>query len=47
MAKFPMPVGSPKLTTNKNLNQIFGFVLAKIKSPRNLNHPILPIRDIN
>jgi hypothetical protein len=33
--KYKMPVGIPKITTNKNLNEIFGFVLVKVNAPTN------------
>jgi hypothetical protein len=38
-----MPVGIPFHTYNKNLNEIFGFVRAKIVAPA-INIPVLPCR---
>lgn len=42
MQKYKMPVSKPKLTTNKDINNIFGFVLVKVLTPKNIVHPILP-----
>jgi hypothetical protein len=39
----PMPVGIPVHTFTKNLNEIFGFVRAKIIAPA-INIPVLPCR---
>lgn len=39
----PMPVGEPTYSTNKNLNEIFGFVRATVTSP-NLYNPTLPCK---
>jgi hypothetical protein len=39
----PMPVGIPVHTFSKNLNEIFGFVRAKIITPA-INIPVLPCR---
>lgn len=40
-----MPVGSPILTTEKNLDKIFGICYVKITTPSNIDKPILPFRD--
>lgn len=44
--KNPMPVGNPVVTDNKNLDQLFGFVYAKVKAPceKDLAIPILPVK---
>jgi hypothetical protein len=40
-----MPVGQPRLTDNKDLNKLFGFVKARVTAPtaKKLSVPILPI----
>jgi len=40
-----MPVGFPRLTDNKDLKNLFGFVKARVKAPtaKKLPVPILPI----
>src|SRR5690349_21299235 len=40
----PMPIGQPIFTTEKNLDALFGFVLAKVESPQNQKIPTLPYR---
>lgn len=49
--KLPMPVGKPIFSTDKNLDNYFGVVFAKIKTPRDnkgeyiqINYPPLPFR---
>lgn len=49
--KMPMPVGKPLFSNDKNLDNYFGVVFAKIKTPRdnkgeyiNINYPPLPYR---
>ncbi len=39
----PMPVGEPIYTTNTNLNELFGFIEAKVTAPSKdeLRVPIL------
>lgn len=45
--KEPMPIGNPVYTDNNNLNELFGFVRAKVIAPDKsvLKNPILPLRD--
>jgi hypothetical protein len=42
----PMPGGKPRISTEKNLDKIFGFVEAKVKGPskEQLRVPILPVK---
>jgi len=40
----PMPVGKGVLTSEKNLNKLFGVVQARVVCPDNLSIPILPYR---
>ena len=44
--KNPMPIGVPVYTDNKNLDELFGFVKAKVVTPSAsiLKNPILPVR---
>ena len=44
--KNPMPIGEPVYTDNKNLDELFGFVKAKVVTPSAsiLKNPILPVR---
>lgn len=41
----PMPVGSPRLTSEPNLDKIFGICHVKITTPPDIEKPILPFRD--
>jgi hypothetical protein len=47
--KNPMPIGDPVYTDKKDLEDIFGFVKAKIIAPNKsvLKNPILPVRTEN
>jgi len=42
----PMPGGKPRISTEKDLDKIFGFVEAKVKAPtqEELRVPILPVK---
>lgn len=44
--KNPMPIGNPLYTDNKNLEELFGFVKAKVIAPSAsiLKNPVLPVR---
>lgn len=39
-----MPVGLPSLTTNTNINELFGYVDAVVEAPNSLHKPLLPYR---
>ena len=39
----PMPIGIPNYSLNKNINEIFGFVKAKVTAP-SIRIPVLPCR---
>jgi hypothetical protein len=42
--KCPMPVGTPIHSKIKDLNKIFGYVKATIKTPDNIYTPVLPVK---
>lgn len=42
-----MPIGKPVLSTETNLDNIFGFVLATVTTTKNLYIPTLPFRSKN
>jgi hypothetical protein len=46
MLKYPMPVGTPQYFEGepKYIENLFGFVFAKIEAPADLKTPILPVR---
>lgn len=42
--KCPMPVGTPTHSKIKDLNKIFGYVKATIKTPDDIYTPVLPVK---
>jgi hypothetical protein len=46
MFKYPMPVGTPHYFEGepKYIDNLFGFVFAKVEAPLDLKTPILPVR---
>lgn len=46
MSKYPMPVGVPQYFEGnpQYIEDLFGFVFAKVTAPEHLNTPILPVK---